>query len=52
MTRYANQETTADQPSEAQEPEFQPKTPLGRRLWGLRKEIVASETVNESGMRD
>jgi hypothetical protein len=27
---------------EAQEPEFRPKTELGRRLWELRKQIVAS----------
>lgn len=42
MSRYANRQTRADQPSEAPEPEFQPKTPLGRSLWELRKQIVAS----------
>lgn len=42
MARHAKQPTTFDQPPEAPEPEFQPKTPLGRRLWELRKQIVAS----------
>jgi len=42
MARYAKQQTTADQALEASEPEFQPKTPLGHRLWELRKQIVAS----------
>jgi hypothetical protein len=42
MNRYAKQRTIADQALEAPEPEFQPKTPLGRRLWELRKQIVAS----------
>ena len=42
MTRYAKQAKTADQPPEAPGPELQPRTPLGRRLWELRKQIVAS----------
>lgn len=42
MTRYAKQQTRTDQPTEAGEPEFYPKTPLGRQLWELRKQIVAS----------
>jgi hypothetical protein len=42
MTRYAKQQTTAAEPPEAPEPEFQPRTDLGRRLWELRKEIVAA----------
>lgn len=42
MDRYAKRRTTADEALEAPEPEFQPKTPLGRRLWELRQQIVAS----------
>jgi hypothetical protein len=42
MTRYAKQQTTAGQALDAPEPKFQPKTPLGRRLWELRQQIVAS----------
>jgi len=42
MARHAKQQATADPPPEAPEPEFQPKTALGRRLWELRKKIVAS----------
>jgi hypothetical protein len=42
MARHSKQPTVADASSEASEPEFQPKTELGRRLWELRKQIVAS----------
>ena len=42
MARHAKHQTTADQPAEAPEPEFQPKTALGHRLWELRKQIVAA----------
>lgn len=42
MARHAKQQTTADQVLEAPEPEFQPKTSLGRRLWALRQQILAS----------
>lgn len=42
------QESDTEETDAAQEPtvpveeEFQPRTPLGRRLWELRKQIVAS----------
>lgn len=37
LVTHAGQKPTAPM-----EEEFQPRTPLGRRLWELRKEIVAS----------
>ena len=41
MARHAKQRMMTE-PPEAPEPEFQPKTALGRCLWELRKQIVAS----------
>jgi hypothetical protein len=42
MARHTREKTAAKRPSDAPEPEFQPKTELGRQLWELRKQIVAS----------
>jgi hypothetical protein len=42
MARYTKEQTAAEQPTATPEKEFQPRTPLGRRLWELRQRIVAS----------
>ncbi|MFY9819846.1 MAG: hypothetical protein WAM82_00585 [Thermoanaerobaculia bacterium] len=43
MARNAIRQEDVDSPLTASEDkDFQPKTPLGRRLWELRKRIVVS----------
>ena len=42
MARNAKGQTAAERHPIHAEEEFQPRTPLGSRLWELRKRIVAS----------
>jgi hypothetical protein len=42
MARYVKEQPAAEPSTETPKEEFQPRTPLGRRLWELRKRIVAS----------
>lgn len=42
MAGYAKKHADAERPGMNPEEEFHPRTELGRRLWELRKKIVAS----------
>lgn len=42
MAGYAKRRVEPEQPGPFPEEEFQPRTPLGRSLWELRKRIIDS----------